>query len=118
MQFLMLYVGEDQKFDRSRFERALAELKGVSEVKTEGVVACAIESEYAAADDSVIVRLAEDEETVSIHGTGVAAQQFTLEFRKEYGEDLHLIDTDYSFDLVLDGTQTAAEVQSVLESSA
>ncbi|MGB5524288.1 MAG: hypothetical protein WBM96_17100 [Polyangiales bacterium] len=115
MQYLLMYVGEGAQFQRDKVEASLASIPGVAAMRSQGAVACILECEFSVAGDSTIVRLSEDQETVSVHGTGPAATQFVVDFQRTYSEPLHLIDTDYSFDHVLDGRQSAGDVRRWLE---
>lgn len=115
MQYLLMYIGEGVKFERPRVEESIVAIDGIADVRTIGAVACSLECEFAVPGDSTILRLSDDSETVSIHGTGAAATQFAVEFQRDYGGEIHLIDTEYSFDHVLDGTQSASDVRQWLE---
>lgn len=110
MQILLMYIDEGAAFDEARVRQNVADIPGMSETRQDDVANSRLEADFAAAGDSTVVRLSEDAETVSIHGTGAAARRFAVEFQKRYGEPLHLIDDGYSFDNVVDGSQSEEDI--------
>lgn len=118
MQILLMYVAEAVAFDEERVRRALVGLRGTSELRREELTDSPIEANYVAGGDSTVVRLSQDRQTLSIHGTGVAARRFVVAFQARYGGPLHLIDDSYTFDEVVDGSQSDGDVAGWLTASA
>lgn len=117
MQLLLMYIDEGEAFDEGRVRRSIAGIVGLSEARRDPVTNARFEADYVAAGDSTVIRLSEDAETISIHGTGAAARRFAVEFQKHYKDPLHLIDDGYSFDNVLDGSQSEEHILRWLQES-
>ena len=110
---LLLYIAEGRRFDVDEIRARWSVMAGVREL-TEDAFACALECEFHLEDDRVIVRLAQDHETVTLHGTGPAPQEFICRFRAVFGGELHLIDESYSFDSLLPPTVSRQEILDLL----
>lgn len=111
MQFLMMYISETAEFGVDDVKSAFQSVAGVSEVRENNLVACALECDFSWGEETVIARLAEDRQSVSVDRTGEASRRFALEFQRQYGQPLHLIDEDYTFDEVLTEETTLADVE-------
>ncbi len=117
MDFLVLFAGEDKKFDEEMVFQILANIPGVYDLKREPNVDAVIEGRCDFEDDSTIVRLSEDLETITISGTGKASLQLALEIQKALGTPLRVFDSDYSFDLMLNEINSLSDFEEKIASA-
>ena len=101
MKLLILYIGENEKFDKTLLVEIMAHIPGTKELPEENLVGSIREWEFVDSGDRTLVRLSEDLETISIPGTGDASLKIALELQKHYPIPIRVVDEDYSFDLML-----------------
>jgi len=101
MRFFLLYLGEKIKFDENLILQILKAMPGASKVKVGQFIGACIEASFDFEDDSTIIRLKPDRETIAISGVGKASLQAAYRLQSEYPKPIHMIDADYSFDVVL-----------------
>ena len=90
--------------DKDRFDRVVVASIGRTEgtdFSDDGSDFCALKFRYHFGGDQTIVRLSDDCMAVHITGMGLASQQIAWVMQERLGEPLHMIDTDYSFDIEL-----------------
>ena len=64
------------------------------------------------------MRLSGDRETISISGLGNASLKIALSIQKRYPQPIIAVDSDYSFELVLDKINSLEQLsQKILDSS-
>lgn len=118
MKTLLLFIGEDEKFDASQIASILPEIPGTHNLKQGNFVGSILECEFADENDFTIIRLSDDLETISIYGNGDASLKIALSIQKLYPKPIRLIDSEYSFDLVLEKIESVSELrQKMLEVS-
>jgi hypothetical protein len=115
MPFLLLYLGEGQKFDQEAVAHGLQALEGATPTKSSGD--CLLTYQYGTANDFTIIRFKEDRETIVIDGDGEASLSVALHIQTNYPEDVHLIDEAYSFDLVLRGISSPHELEQQIKNA-
>jgi len=110
MKLLILYIGENEKFDKNLLVEIMAHIPGTKALGEENLVGSIREWEFVDKGDCAartrlrdrtLVRLSEYLETISIPGTGDASLKIALEIQKLYPIPIRVVDEDYSFDLVL-----------------
>jgi len=118
MKTLLLFIGENQQFAPNQITSILPEIPGTYNLKSGNFVGSILECEFADQNDFAIIRLSDDLETISISGAIDAGLKIALEIQKRYPKAIRLIDSDYSFDLVLDQIGSVSELrQKMLEVS-
>lgn len=98
MNSLLIFIGEDQKFDLKETISAICAIPGVSNPQ-EGSFGEIFECEYEAMGRSTIVQFSSDLETVSADGLGDESIKFMLELQSRLPVDLYVTDMGYDFDL-------------------
>ncbi|MEM1167765.1 MAG: hypothetical protein AAGJ08_01400 [Cyanobacteria bacterium P01_H01_bin.35] len=61
-----------------------------------------LEFEFSEGEDFTTVRLSSDRETLRISGLGDTSLKIALSIQKPYPQPIVAVDSDYSFELVLD----------------
>lgn len=115
MDILILYIGEGVRFDREAVSAALHSVRGTYDHK-ENTLGSLLECRFDWADDSTIVRLTEDQESISLSGSGDASLKLALELQASVGQPLRLVDSDYSFDLPLSEVSSVEDLRSRMSS--
>ncbi|MGG7607832.1 hypothetical protein [Massilia sp. BKSP1R2A-1] len=106
MTKLLIFIGEDQKFDVDTLIDAIVSMAGTTKAKRGNFIGAIFECEYGCAEESTIIRISPDAETVTASGLGTSSLSFAVELQKMTAVDLHAIDTDYSFNVALRDFQT------------
>jgi hypothetical protein len=101
MSFLLIYIGEGQRFDVDAVTAALRNIPGVDRIKVTDVFKGLIEATCDTGSDSVIVRVTEDAESISLSNDGDAALKVALDLQARMATPLHMIDEGYTFDVSL-----------------
>lgn len=109
MPFLILYLGEKQKFDKMAIAEGLEQIEGVKpQAPSDGSV---LTYRYEYGNDFTTIKLKDDQETIIIDGSGKASLAAALGIQLVYSQEIRLIDENYSFDLVLKGISSLAELE-------
>jgi hypothetical protein len=101
MNFFMLYIDQGKAFERERVIQLfslIGEIVDIEESPNDG--AC-LKARYNFAGDSTIVELKDDLESIALSGAGDAGIDLAFRIQKGYPENLHIIDSDFSFDLLV-----------------
>lgn len=113
---LLIYIGESVKFEQSQVEHAMGSMAGVSQIHRGPLIGSLLQCHYTLGDESTIIRLSEDLETITVNGIGPVSLGFAWSFQKAMPLDLRMIDMDYSFDVVLSEFDSVEElVQAISE---
>ncbi|WP_449416309.1 hypothetical protein [Phormidium nigroviride] len=121
MKTLMLFISKNEQFDPQQIALMLQEIPGTNNLKEGNFVGSILECEFSDENNFSLIRLSDDLETITISGMGGmgnASLKISLEIQKRYPKPLRLIDSDYTFDLVLEKILSLSELrQKILESS-
>ena len=118
MQLLILFIGENEKFDKNKLVDIAKEIPGVENIREGEFVGSILEFEFSEKEDFTTVRLSGDRETISISGLGNASLKIALSIQKRYPKPIIAVDSDYSFELVLNKINSLNQLrQKILESS-
>ena len=98
MNRLLIYIGEDQKFNIRDTIGAICTIPGISNPR-ENVSPEVFECEYEAMGVSTTIRISSDAETVTAEGVGDDSVKFMLELQSRLPVDLYVTDMNYDFDL-------------------
>lgn len=109
MPFLLLYIGEDRKFDPQLVANGLNSLKGAeAQASSPNYL---LMYEFAKGADLTTIGLKTDRKAIVIDGSGEASLAAALYIQASYPEDIRLIDEGYSFDLVLRDIGSVSELE-------
>ncbi len=114
MKKLLIYIGEDQKFDIDTTISNIMSLKGVSNAKKGNFVGAIFECEYESNGRNTIVRMSPEAETITAEGLGDESLEFALELQKSSSVPLHAIDLDYNFNVDLRDFNSVTELKNAI----
>lgn len=118
MQIMILFIGENEKFDSNKLVDIAKDIPGVENIREGEFVGSILEFEFRDLEDFTTVRLSDDRETISISGLGNASLKIALSIQKRYPQPIIAVDSDYSFELILDKINSLDQLrQKILESS-
>ncbi|PRC92385.1 hypothetical protein [Solimicrobium silvestre] len=112
---LLIYIGENEKFDVARTTEVISSIVGTSDAKLENFIGAIFECNYTFQDRTTIVRISEELKTVTVEGLGVESLNFALEFQRMMSCALHAIDMEYSFDVDLRNFQSIEDLMSAID---
>jgi hypothetical protein len=111
MSKLLIFIGENQKFDINDVLEGLGKLSGMVNLRKGASIGAVIESSFRGDSGGIaIVRLSEDLETVTADGPIDVVAQFAVEIQQVFPANLRVIDMDYSFDLGLSNFRSGREL--------
>lgn len=114
MDFLLLYIGEGIRFDREEVKRVLRDIPGIRNLEERAGVGWWLQAQLDEGNDSTIIRLVTDEESISISGSGDASLKAAVEIQAGMELSLRLVDIDYSFDLPLRDLRSTEELRKAI----
>lgn len=118
MQLLILFIGENEKFDQKKLVDIAQNIPGVENIREGEFVGSILEFEFSEGEDFTTVRLSGDRETINISGLGDASLKIALSIQKRYPKPIIAVDSDYSFELVLNKINSLDKLRKkILESS-
>ena len=118
MQLLILFLDDNEKFDFDKLVDIAKDIPGVENMREGEFVSSILEFEFRDREDFTIVRLSGDRETISISGLGNASLKIAFLIQKFYPKPIIAVDSDYSFELVLDKIDSLNQLRvEILESS-
>lgn len=109
MSKLLIYIGENEKFDFDSTVAAISSIDGVNNPKVGKFIGAIFECEYTNGGLSTIVRISPELETITVEGLDDNSLEFAIEFQKRTAMELHAIDMDYSFNVSLKNIATVPE---------
>lgn len=115
MSKLLIFIGEDQRFDLEKTVLAISSIGGVSNIRRDAFIGAVFECNYSYAGRITVVRISEDLETVTVEGLGDEATDFAVKFQRCSPMPLHVIDMDYSFNFDLSKFQSGSELMSAIQ---
>jgi hypothetical protein len=114
MSKLLIYIGENQRFDLESCVHAITTIDGVSNARRGEFIGAVFECNYTFAGRITVVRLSEDLETISVEGLGEDAAEFAMRFQQKLPLSLHAMDIDYSFNLTLSNFKNGADLSAAI----
>lgn len=115
MSKLLIYIGENEKFDFESTVSVISSIDGVSNAKVGKFIGAIFECEYVKGGQRTIVRISPEVETITVEGLDDSALEFAIEFQKRNSIALHAIDMDYSFNVPLKKFTTVSEFRREIE---
>ena len=117
MTSLLLLHLDDRAFETADIERIFQANSGFRDVRFNEPGGAIIEADYVEPEDLTIVALSGSRKSIALSGTTDAAFRAALILQRNLDCPLRLVDSGYSFDLVLDGFSSIEELQSAIENA-
>jgi hypothetical protein len=117
MQMLILFNSDHRPFDRQQIHDIFRSESKFHEVRFNTPGGSTIEADYVDGQDSTIVRLSDDLETLSLSGQTDAALHAAMILQRHLQGTIRIIDLDYAFDLSLADFQTIDELRAAVENA-
>lgn len=114
MDFLLLYA-DGLRFDREEIRGVLRGIPGVTGLEERNGTGWVLQAHFDYEGDSTIIRLVDDEESISLSGTGPASLKAVVEIQSRSSVDLRLVDANYTFDLAVPRGGTVAILQQAID---
>jgi hypothetical protein len=115
MNKLLIYIGENRRFDLNSTVFAMTSIDGVCNARRGNLIGAAFKCNYSHAGRTTNVRISEDLETVTVEGLRDESTDFAVKFLQLIPEQLHVVDMDYSFELTLSEFKSGAELMSAIQ---
>lgn len=116
MSKLLIYIGENEKFDFESTVPVISSIDGVSNPKIGKFIGAIFECEFTKSGQSTIVRISPELETITVEGLDDSSLEFAIEFQKRVSMELHAIDMDYSFNVSLKNLATVSDFRRAIGS--
>lgn len=116
MSKLLIYIGENQKFDVPNTINSILSIDGVSNVREGKFIGAIFECEFTSQGLTTIVRISDDAETVIVEGLGDESLDFALKLQSILPVKLSAIDMDYSFNIELSNFKEVSELKLAISS--
>ncbi|WP_274879567.1 hypothetical protein [Vibrio harveyi] len=111
MSKLLLFIGENEQFDKDTVVQQIRKIVGVRNDKEGNFIGSAFEAEYAVNNESYIVRLSDDLETITVDGIDDNSLDFVLQLKTLLMIPLQVVDMDYSFHLELANVNSLVQLK-------
>lgn len=118
MTNLLIYLGENRKFDVPSTVNTISAMPGVADARTGSFIGAVFECSYSFRGRSTIVRISEDAETVVAVGLGDESLDFALKLQASLAEPLSAVDMDYSFNIQLSQLHSLEAMRKAIEEGA
>lgn len=99
MNKLLIYIGENEKFDIETTIGVITSMKGILNPRRGNFIGAMFECKYVVADKITIIRLSPEAETVTVEGLGDESLDFALKLQKNFPISLKAVDLDYNFNV-------------------
>jgi hypothetical protein len=110
MSFLLLYIGEGRPFDEQRIRSFWVGCPNISELRENAMVGAALDANFKFGNDSIIVELKKDRETIALSDIGEASIQMSFMLQSIYPEPLHVVDENHAVDFVIRDNGTSKQL--------
>lgn len=114
MSKLLIYIGEDEKFDIDATIGVITAMTGVSKARKGNFIGAIFECEYTGNGRNTIVRISPEAETITVEGLGDESLAFALELQRVSPVPLHAIDMEYSFNVTLSRFGSVPELRKAI----
>lgn len=117
MHSLLLFDEDGREIPVSALQRIFQSVAGFQEVRYDTPIGTPIEARYIEGEDFTTVDLDEERKTISIRGTSGAALSAAWILHSYLDLSLRMVDTDYSFDLILSRFSTIEELEAAIDAA-
>jgi hypothetical protein len=114
MSNLLIYISETDRFDAKLLDNFLKTCQRIHGIRESPDEFALFTAHFDFADDTAMIEIKANLETVVISRTGVAGLQLCYLLQAFYPRPLHVIDEGYSFDLVMRDFRSAAELREAI----
>ncbi len=114
MSKLLIYIGENEKFDVEVAITAISSMHGVSNPRRGNFIGAIFECEFAVNGRKTIVRMSPELETITAEGLGDESLAFALELQRRLSIPLRAIDMDYSFNVALRDFSSVSDLRKAI----
>jgi hypothetical protein len=111
MSKLLLFIGENKKFDKDEVVQKITSVDGVENAKTGTFIGAVFECDYQYEGITTTVRLSDDLETITVEGENNGSLNFVLKVKELLSQPVSIVDMDYSFHFELSTVNTLAELK-------
>jgi hypothetical protein len=101
MQSILLFFPDDRPFEIAAIEQVFQSEPGFRDVRFNEPGGAVIEADYVEPEGESIVGLSKSRKSISLSGISDVTLRAVLILQKRLGSRLRMIDTNYSFDLML-----------------
>jgi hypothetical protein len=115
MHSILLFRPDDRPFDIPAVQRVFQSEPDFHNVRFDTPGGTAVEADYIQHAFRTIVGLSGDHGTISLRGVSDASLRAALILQRHLDTPLRMVDTDYSFDLILEGVSTVEELRDAIE---
>jgi hypothetical protein len=115
MHNLLLFDVKEREIPVDALQRVFQSVSGFQRVRHNTPTGTPIEADYIVGQDFTTVELDAKRETISIRGTSGAALSAAWILQSHLNIPLRMVDTEYSFDLVLSSFSNIEELQAVID---
>ncbi len=115
MHSILLFRPDDRPFEIAAIEHAFQSEPDFRKVRFDTPEGTAVEADYIEPDLRTMVSLSGDHRTISLRGVSDASLRASLILQRRLDAPLRMVDTDYSFDLILEGLSTVEELRDAME---
>jgi hypothetical protein len=115
MHDLLLMNPDDKRFDAKAIERIFESEHGFGDMRFNEPGGALIEADYIESEGRTIVELSGNRRSIALSGTSDVALRAVLILQRNLDSPLRMVDTDYSFDLILEGLSTVEELRDAIE---
>lgn len=115
MHSLMLFDSTGRKISVDALRRALSSIPQCKQIRESASSGTPLQADYAEGDDFTTIYLISSHEAISIRGTSGAALSAAWAIHAKLGIPLRMVDTDYSFDLLLDQFSTLEQLSAAID---
>lgn len=109
MSKLLLFIGENEQFDKDAVVKQISSMAGIKNAKKGNFIGSVFEAEYCKGNDSYIIRLSDDLETITVDGIDDNSLNFILLLKDGLNDSLQVVDMDYSFHIDLSNVATLSQ---------
>jgi hypothetical protein len=114
MTNILLLRIDEKPFDAAAVAHVLSSQSGFQDVRFDKLIGAVVEARYTEPEDWTIVALSEDREAISLSGTSHAALRAALILQTHLEAPLRIVDTNYSFDLMLQNYSNVDELRAAI----
>jgi hypothetical protein len=114
MQRLLVFKPDDSPFSADSLLHVFQLEPGFENVQLNNSTDDAVEATFRQADGWSILRLSHDQKTISLSQNTEVTLRAAMILRRHFKEPLQIIDSDYSFDLMLSDYTSVEDLQSAM----
>ena len=111
MTKLLIYIGENQKFDVEMAINAIAAMSGTTKARRGNFIGAIFECAYGYAGANTVIRMSEDAETITAEGLHTSSLSFAIELQRALSVNLNATDMENSFNVALRDFQTFEQLE-------